>query len=194
MSFSEKNECGTDRMDAAGLIEKPVRENVIYQGKIITLRVDDAMLPDGKPCKREMVMHPGGACVLFVREGKVLLVRQFRYAYGEITWEIPAGKLEYGEDPKTCGMRELNEEAYLECEELQLITSIVSTPGFCDERIWIYEAIHPKLTTHHLTQDEDENIDLVWLNINEAYQMILDQKIDDAKTIIAIQYAFINRK
>ena len=58
----------------------------------------------------------------------------------------------------------------------------------------VYEAIHPKLTTHHLTQDEDENIDLVWLNINEAYQMILDQKIDDAKTIIAIQYAFINRK
>lgn len=169
------------------------KENIIYKGKIFDLIQKDVVIND-KIYQRDIIRHPGGVGVLVTKEGKILFVKQFRHAINKETLEIPAGKLEYGEDPKTCGMRELNEEAFLECEELQLITSIVSTPGFCDERIWIYEAIHPKLTTHHLTQDEDENIDLVWLNINEAYQMILDQKIDDAKTIIAIQYAFINRK
>ena len=166
---------------------------ICYKGKIFDLIQKDVVIND-KIYQRDIIRHPGGVGVLVTKEGKILFVKQFRHAINKETLEIPAGKLEYGEDPKTCGMRELNEEAYLECEELQFITSIVSTPGFCDERIWIYEAIHPKLTTHHLTQDEDENIDLVWLNINEAYQMILDQKIDDAKTIIAIQYAFINRK
>ena len=88
------------------LTEKTVEKHTLYKGFIINLRVDDALLPDGRPCKREMVEHPGGACVLFVREGKILLVRQFRYAYGEELLEIPAGKLDPGEDPARTAARE----------------------------------------------------------------------------------------
>lgn len=169
------------------------KENVIYKGKIFDL-VQKNVVINNKIYQRDIIRHPGGVGVLVTKENKILFVKQFRHAINKETLEIPAGKLEYGENPKTCGIRELNEEAYLECEDLQLITSIVSTPGFCDELIWIYEAKNIKATTHHLAQDEDENIDLVWLDIKDAYQMILDQKIDDAKTIIAIQYAYINRK
>lgn len=169
------------------------KENVIYKGKIFDL-IQKKVVINNKIYQRDIIRHPGGVGVLVTKENKILFVKQFRHAINKETLEIPAGKLEYGEDPKACGIRELNEEAYLECEDLQLITSIVSTPGFCDELIWIYEAKNIKATTHHLAQDEDENIDLVWLDIKDAYQMILDQKIDDAKTIIAIQYAYINRK
>lgn len=169
------------------------KENTIYNGKIFDLVQKDVEI-NNKIYQRDIIRHPGGVGVLVTKNDKVLLVKQFRHAIDKETLEIPAGKLEYGEDPKTCGIRELNEEAYLECDDLRLITSIVSTPGFCDERIWIYEAVNIQTTTHHLSQDEDENIDLVWLDLTEAYQMILDQKIDDAKTIIAVQYAYINRK
>ena len=192
MSFSEKNECGTDRMDAAGLIEKPVRENVIYQGKIITLRVDDAMLPDGKPCKREIVMHPGGACVLFVREGKVLLVRQFRYAYGEITWEIPAGKLNQGEDPKDTASRELEEETGFKPESVELLYTIYPTPGYTNEKIYIYEA--HGVSEGHVHPDDDEFVDCAFFPLNKALKMIEDGVIRDAKTIIAIQHYLLKEK
>lgn len=92
------------------LTEKTVEKHTLYKGFIINLRVDDALLPDGRPCKREMVEHPGGAAVLCVEDGKVLLVRQFRYAYGEELLEIPAGKLDKGEDPAHAAARELEEE------------------------------------------------------------------------------------
>ena len=86
--------------------EKTVKKNYIYKGKILNLRKDDASLPDGKPCIREIVEHSGGACVLYVEEGKALFVRQYRYAYGESVYEIPAGKLNEGENPKTTAIRE----------------------------------------------------------------------------------------
>ena len=79
--------------------EKTVNKNYEFRGRIINVRCDDAVLPDGTPCKREIVEHGGGAAVLYIREGAVLLVKQFRYAYGEELYEIPAGKLEKGEDP-----------------------------------------------------------------------------------------------
>ena len=104
------------------------KENIIYKGKIFDLIQKDVVIND-KIYQRDIIRHPGGVGVLVTKEGKILFVKQFRHAINKETLEIPAGKLEYGEDPKTCGMRELNEEAYLECEELQLITSIVSTPG-----------------------------------------------------------------
>ena len=81
------------------LTEKTVSKNYVYRGKIITVRADDALRPDGKPCKRELIEHPGGACVLYAEEGKILLVKQFRYPYGEVVCEIPAGKLERGRTP-----------------------------------------------------------------------------------------------
>jgi ADP-ribose pyrophosphatase len=108
------------------------------KGKILNLRCDDAELPDGKPCSREFIEHGGGACVLYVKDGKVLLVRQFRYAYGESIYEIPAGKLEQGENPIFAAARELEEEAGIKAKELQLLYVVYPTPGYTNEKIYIY--------------------------------------------------------
>ena len=93
------------------LTEKPIAQQYIFKGKIINLRVDDALLPNGKRAKREVVEHPGGVCVAALTEkNELLFVEQFRYPYSEIVLELPAGKLEYGEDPFEAGKRELQEE------------------------------------------------------------------------------------
>ena len=92
------------------MTEKTLKKNYVYQGKILNLRVDDALLEDGTNCKREIVEHSGGACVLYVEKGNVLFVKQYRYAYGETVCEIPAGKLNAGEDPKNAAARELEED------------------------------------------------------------------------------------
>ena len=120
------------------LTETTVSKNYIYRGKIVNLRCDDAVLPDGKPCKREMIEHPGGACVLCVKDGKVALVRQFRYAYQEAIYEIPAGKLGEGEDPMLAAKRELEEETGLCAEELRRMFVLYPTPGYTNEKIYIF--------------------------------------------------------
>lgn len=122
------------------LTEKTVSKNYVYRGKIITVRADDALRPDGKPCKRELIEHPGGACVLYAEEGKILLVKQFRYPYGEVVCEIPAGKLERGEDPMKAAARELEEEAGVRAEKLTLLFVMYPSPGYTDEKIYIYRA------------------------------------------------------
>ena len=112
-----------------------------------------------KTYKRDIIRHPGGVGVICIVDGKILLVRQERPAIGKETLEIPAGKLEYGENPMECGLRELNEETGMACDKLELLLSFVSTPGFCDERIWIYKAINPRKADIKLSLDEDEEID-----------------------------------
>ena len=93
------------------LTEKTVSKNYVYKGRIINVRCDDALLPDGKPCKREVVEHNGGVCIAPITDdGKLIFVRQFRYPYSEVILELPAGKLELGEDPFKAGKRELEEE------------------------------------------------------------------------------------
>lgn len=174
------------------LEEKTVRENVVFRGKIITVRCDDAVLPDGKPCSREIVEHPGGACALYVREGKVLLVRQFRYAYGETTWEIPAGKLNPGEPPEQTAARELEEETGWVPAALKHLYTIYPTPGYSNEKIYIYEA--SGVREGHVHPDEDEFVDSAFFSVEEAARMIRAGEIRDAKTIIAIQYYLLSEK
>ncbi len=169
-----------------------MNEKKIYEGIIFDLVRKDVLI-NGKTYPRDIIRHPGGVGVLCVRDGKVLLVRQFRPAINEETLEIPAGKLEYGEDPMKCGLRELNEEAGMEADALKLIQILVSTPGFCDERIYIYEAVNPQTADHFLAQDEDEDVDSLWLSIEEAYEKVKSCQIKDAKTIIALQHAMLNR-
>ena len=166
------------------LTEKTVKQNVVFEGKIIRVRCDDAELPDGKPCKREVVDHAGGASVLYVREGKVLLVRQFRYPYGEETLEIPAGKLDPGEDPAHTAARELAEETGWEPASVEHLYTIYPTPGYSAEKIYIYRAhgvregqVHP---------DEDEFVTAAFYPIDEVLSMIERGEIKDAKTIIAV--------
>ena len=116
------------------LVERTVKKNYVYEGKILKLRCDDAVLPDGRACKREVVEHSGGACVLCVKDGKVALVKQYRYAYGESIYEIPAGKLNAKEDPLVAARRELEEETGLCAKELELLFVLYPTPGYTDEK------------------------------------------------------------
>lgn len=173
-------------------IEKTVQKNYVYNGKIINLRCDDALLPNGQPCKREIIEHPGGSCVLYVEDGKILFVRQYRYAYEESLYEIPAGKLERGEDPTIAAARELEEEAGVKAKELQLLYVIYPTPGYTDEKIYIYRAQGGKRVTSHL--DEDEFLDVEYIPAEKVKEMLKNGEIRDAKTIIALQTYFLSEK
>lgn len=174
------------------LIEKTVSKSYVYRGKIVNLRVDDALLPDGKPCKREVIEHSGGASVLYVKDGKALLVRQFRYCYGEETLEIPAGKLNAGEDPAVAAARELEEEAGVIADNLIHMFTIYPTPGYTNEKIYIYRADEVRQGRVHL--DEGEFLNSCYVPLNEAMAMIADGRIKDAKTIIALQQYMLTNK
>lgn len=172
------------------LKEKTIRKNYIYEGKIISLRRDDVLLPDGKICQREIVEHPGGASVLCVRDGKIALVRQYRYAYEEELLEIPAGKLQPGEDPMLAAKRELEEETGLIAEKLTHLFTLFPTPGYTNEKIYIYYAEGLQEGRQHL--DEDEFLSVVYLPIEEVVQMMERGQISDSKTIAAVLF-YLNR-
>ncbi len=173
-------------------IEKTAKKNYIYKGKILSLRADDAILPDGTPCKREIVEHCGGACVLYVEEDKVLLVRQYRYAYGESLYEIPAGKLNMGEDPMQAAKRELQEETGVIASDLRLLYVDYPSPGYTDEKIYIYQAFGGNRTQANL--DEGEFLDVEYVPLDKAKEMLRKGEIKDGKTIIALQAYFLSQK
>ncbi len=166
------------------LREETVEKKYVYRGKILNVRCDDALLPDGRPCKREIVEHTGGAAVLYKREGKIALVRQFRYAYGEEMYEIPAGKLEAGEDPALAAARELEEETGVSAKTLELVTVLYPSPGYTDEKIYIFEAKEGKTGEQRL--DDGEFLRVEYLPAEEVKGMISRGEIRDAKTIVAV--------
>ena len=175
--------------DCMEYVEKTVKKNYIYKGKILTLRKDDALLPDGKPCIREIIQHSGGACVLYVEQGKALFVRQYRYAYGESIYEIPAGKLNEGEPPMQAAARELEEETGIKAERLQLLYVAYQSPGYTDEKIYIYRAEGGERVSTHL--DDGEFLDVEWIELDKVKEMLKNGEIKDAKTIIALQAYFL---
>ena len=173
------------------LTEKTINKNYVYKGKILNLRNDDALLPNGEPCKREIIEHSGGACVLYEREGKILFVRQYRYAYGEVVLEIPAGKLNAGEDPKEAAARELEEEAGIRAEQIELLYTVYPSPGYTSEIIRIYEAKAGVQVACHL--DADEFLDVEYIPVEQVREMLKKGEIKDGKTIIALQHYFLSR-
>ncbi len=166
------------------LREATVQKNYIYRGKILNLRCDDALRPDGKPCKREIVEHTGGAAVLAETEKGVALVKQFRYAYGEEIYEIPAGKLNAGEDPKEAAARELKEETGLSAERLTLLTVLYPSPGYTNEKIYVYRAENVSAGESRL--DEGEFLNVEYFKRERVLEMIQRGEINDAKTITAV--------
>lgn len=174
------------------LEERTVRKNYIYRGKIVNLRCDDAQLPDGRPCCREVVEHPGGAAVLCVRDGKVALVKQFRYAYGEAIYEIPAGKLNEGEDACLAAARELEEETGLIAQSLVLRFVLYPTPGYTNEKIYIYEALGVSEGAQHL--DEGEFLNVEYVPVKTVLSWIEKGELHDAKTIVALQQYALGRQ
>ena len=172
--------------------EKTLSSQLIYDGKILQLYRDDVELEDGKTSKREYVRHSGGACVLAVDdEENIFLVSQFRYPYGAETIEIPAGKLEKGEEPLTCAIRELEEEAGLRAAEYELIATVYPTPSYTDEKLYVYLATGLTETEAHL--DEGEFLGVEKMPFEKAYSMAVAGDIHDAKTLVAI-YAYAARK
>ncbi len=168
------------------LKERTFKKHVVFSGKILQVRKDEAILPDGKMCIREVVEHPGAVCVLCVKEGKAVFVRQFRYAFGEELCELPAGKLEREEEPKEAAFRELEEETGLRAKEMQLLLSILPSPGYSNEVIHIFLADNTEEAQSH--PDEDEFLDVLRIPIEEAYTMIEDGSIKDGKTVAALLF------
>ena len=167
------------------LTETTLRRNVVFEGRIITVRNDDALLPNGKPCRREVVDHPGGVCMAALTDaGELLFVRQFRYAYGEVLPELPAGKLEPGEDPLPAGQRELREETGAAAARYEDLGVFYPTPGYCAEKIYTYLATC--LTFGAQCPDEDEFLQCERIPLEEAVHMVLRGEIRDGKTQAAV--------
>ncbi len=166
--------------------EKQLKKEYIYKGKIINMRRDDALLPDGNTAIREVVEHPGGVCVAALTDNdEILFVRQFRYPYGEVTLEIPAGKRDrQNEDPLECGKRELREETGAIAEKYISLGQLYPTPGYCGEVIWMFAAT--KLTFGNTDPDDDEFLSAERIPLERAVEMVLSGEIRDAKTQAAV--------
>lgn len=167
------------------LEEKMLEKNYIYNGRIINLRNDLAQLPNGKTAYREVVEHPGGVCVIaLTKENEVIFVKQYRYPYGKIILEIPAGKREKGEDPLLCGKRELLEETGYSGKSYISLGQMYPTPGYTDEIIHIYAVENAEFSA--ASPDDDEFVQTVKIPFEQAVQMVLNNEIEDGKTQIAI--------
>jgi len=165
--------------------EKQVESQWIYRGKILDLKLDTVVLPDGKQTAREVVVHPGAAAVAALNDsGEVLLIRQFRYPAGEVLWELPAGKLERDEDPLECARRELAEETGYGAREWEHVSTFYTTPGFSDEIMYMYLA--RGLYQEKKSPDNDEFIEVHEMPLAKALELIRTGEIKDAKTIVGI--------
>lgn len=173
------------------LQEKTTGSEKTYQGKVFYVTRDTAELEDGKEVQRDVVRHSGGVCVVPLTEkGTVLMVKQFRYPMQQVTLEIPAGKLEAGEDPADCGRRELREEAGRTCGKYTPLGKLFPTPAYDTEVIHMYLA--QELSAPEAQDlDDGEFLDVTELPLEQAVQMVMDGKIPDAKTQIALLKTYV---
>jgi len=179
-------------MNDENLIEKSLSSKELYSGRIINVKLDDVELPDGNKSKREYVEHPGGAGILTIDGDEMWLVRQFRYPYKEIIEEIPAGKLEKGEDAIVTAKREIVEEIGYDCESIVPFGMIYPTPGYTNEHLYIFLATGLKKREMHL--DEDEFISAYKRPVKDVLKGILDGSIKDGKTCYAVlKYCNLNK-
>lgn len=167
------------------ITEKRIDGEEKYKGVIVRVVLDRVELMDGKITRREVVEHPGGVCVLPVDEnGLCYMVRQFRYPFGKMLLEAPAGKLEKGEDPLECGVRELSEETGLSAEEMIPMGSMCTSPGYSTERLYLYLARGLHRGESH--PDEGEFLNVERYPLSELVEMVMRNEIDDGKTVAAI--------
>lgn len=167
------------------LEEKQLSFDYKFKGRIINLRVDEALLPNGATATREVVEHNGGICVVPITEnGEVLMVEQYRYPYGEVILEIPAGKRDGNEEPLEGGKRELREETGAVAENYTFLGELYPTPGYCGEVIYMYLATG--LSFGETDPDDDEFLNVKKIPLENAVDMIMKGEIKDAKTQTAI--------
>ncbi len=165
--------------------EKTLSTEPIFDGRVIKVRVEKVELPDGRTSSRELIAHPGGVGVIAVTDDRqVFMVTQYRIAARSMMLEIPAGKLEYGENPLECGKRELIEETGYKAEEFTHLGAYYATPGYCEEVLNIYLARGLSFVGQHL--DEGEFLNVKKYDLDALYDMVMNNEIHDAKTAIAI--------
>ena len=165
--------------------EEMVSQETVYEGVIVNVRRDKARLMDGRITNREVVEHPGGVAVFAMDDqGRVALVRQYRYPMGEETLELPAGKLEPGEDPRDSGLRELAEETGLVPGTFEDMGCLYSSPGILAERIYLYFA--KDLTQGPTHPDDGEFVETVWLPYQDLVDKARRGEIKDGKTLVGI--------
>ena len=165
--------------------EKTISEETIFSGKVFTVKTKQVILENGKQHQREVVLHNGGASILPVDdEGNVYLIRQYRIAFDAEVLEIPAGKLEKGEDPFEAAKRELSEETGFTAKHYFNLGEMWPTVGYCGEKIYIYLATG--LTKGEIHPDDDEFVTTVKMPFEQAWNMCMDGTIKDGKTIVAL--------
>lgn len=168
--------------------EKTISSDRVYTGKVVSLKVDTVEIERQGYQKREIVEHGGAVGIVAItEEKKIILVKQFRKPIEKVLWEIPAGKLEITENPKDCAIRELKEETGYSSNHVKLIHKFYSSPGFCNQKVYIYLATG--LTAGECKFDDDENIETYELDFEDAYNMVLKNEIEDSKTAIGILLA-----
>ncbi|EUJ45187.1 NUDIX domain-containing protein [Paenilisteria rocourtiae] len=171
------------------LEEKTLKSEMIFDGKIIKVVVDDVILPNGATSKREIVKHPGAVAVVAITPAnKMVMVEQYRKPLEKAIVEIPAGKIELGEAPEWTAGRELEEETGYKTNGLKHLVSFYTSPGFADELLHIYLAGDLEKQVNPLQADEDEFVNIIEVSLEEALQLIEEQVICDAKTVYAVQY------
>ena len=174
--------------------EAMLESKEIFNGRVIRVTLDKVQLEDGTTSTREVVHHHGGACVLPVdADGNITMVRQFRYALGEELWELPAGKLEAGEDPFEAAKRELSEECGLTADTYTELGVVYPTVGYDSERIYLWAAEGLHTVGQHL--DAGEFLDVVKMPFAQALGLVMDGTIKDSKTQVALlKYAQLRAK
>ncbi len=167
------------------LFEKTLESKEIFNGQVIHVTLDTVELQNGKTAPREVVGHPGGVCVAALTdEDELLFVKQFRYPYKEVVLELPAGKLEKGQNPLENGKRELLEETGMVGREYISLGKLYPSPGYCGEIIHLYFCRVDRYEGQML--DDDEFLNVLRLPLNRAVEMVLNNEIPDAKTQTAV--------
>jgi ADP-ribose pyrophosphatase len=162
----------------------------IYKGRIVNLNLETVTLPNGTTVELEVIHHPGAAAVVPMKDERtVILIRQYRHAAGGYIYEIPAGKLHPGEDPRECAQRELEEEIGYKAGVLDPVISAFTTPGFTDEVIHIYKATQLQPGKQNL--GHDEVLAVAEFPLEKTIAMIREGVIQDAKTIVGLQCVYI---
>lgn len=167
------------------LTEKTIESQSVFKGKVIHVKLDKAELENGETAMREVVEHPGGVCIAALNDkNELLFVRQFRYPYKEIVLELPAGKLEKGQNPLENGKRELLEETGAIGREYMTLGKLYPSPGYCGEIIHLYFCRIDHFERQQL--DEDEFLNVETIPLEKAEEMVMNNEIPDAKTQVAV--------
>ena len=170
-----------------------INSSRVYTGRIVSLDVDTVRFPDGSAGELEMIRHPGASAVVpflsdpHAEDPQVLLIRQYRYAADGYLYEIPAGRLDQGEDPRNCAARELKEETGCTAQQIDYLLTMYTTPGFTDEKIHLFMATG--LTAGETKHEADEFLELRPMLLSRALEMIEAGEIRDGKTALSLLFA-----